>query len=134
MGPEEPWSGAGRPLGLLALIRHFGATIVALIYTRIELLATEFEEELQRGVVILVWAMLALFFGALSVLMLAVTLLVIFWDDHRILVAALITGAFIVITAVMGFLAQARIRSKPRFLAASIEELKRDRAYLERKR
>ena len=70
MGPEEPWSGAGRPLGLLALIRHFGATIVALVYTRIELLATEFEEELQRGVVILVWAMLALFFGALSVLML----------------------------------------------------------------
>jgi len=35
------------------LIRHFGATIVALVYTRIELLATEFEEELQRGVVIL---------------------------------------------------------------------------------
>jgi uncharacterized membrane protein YqjE len=134
MGPEEPWSGAGRPLGLLALIRHFGATIVALVYTRIELLATEFEEELQRGVVILVWAMLALFFGALSVLMLAVTLLVIFWDDHRVLVAALITGAFIAITAVMGFLAQARIRSKPRFLAASIEELKRDRAFLERKR
>jgi uncharacterized membrane protein YqjE len=134
MGPEEPWSGAGRPLGLLALVRHFGATIVALIYTRIELVATEVEEELQRGVVILIWAMLALFFGALSVLMLAVTLLVIFWDDHRVLVAALITGAFIAVTAVMGFLAQARVRSKPRFLAASIEELKRDRAFLERKR
>jgi|HubBroStandDraft_6_1064221.scaffolds.fasta_scaffold220243_2 uncharacterized membrane protein YqjE len=134
MGPEEPWSGAGRPLGLLALVRHFGATIVALIYTRIELVATEVEEELQRGVIILIWAMLALFFGALSVLMLAVTLLVIFWDDHRVLVAALITSAFIAITAIMGFLAQARVRSKPRFLAASIEELKRDRAFLERKR
>ena len=116
------------------MIRHFGATIVALVYTRIELLATEFEEELQRGVVILVWIMFALFFGALSVLMLAVTLLVIFWDEHRVLVAALITGLFIAITAVMGFLAQARVRAKPRFLAASIEELKRDRAYLERKR
>jgi len=134
MGPEEPWSGGGRPLGLFALIRHFGATIVALVYTRIELLATEFEEELQRGVVILVWIMFALFFGALSVLMLAVTLLVIFWDEHRVLVAALITGLFIAITAVMGLLAQARVRAKPRFLAASIEELKRDRAYLERKR
>ena len=134
MGPEEPRSGAGRPLGLLALIRHFGATIVALIYTRIELIVTEVEEELQRGVVILVLAILALFFGVLSVLMLAVTLLVIFWDDHRVLVAALITGAFIAVTAVMGFLAQARVRSKPRFLAASIEELKRDRAFLERKR
>jgi uncharacterized membrane protein YqjE len=66
--------------------------------------------------------------------MLAVTVLVIFWDDHRILVASLITAAFIAITAVMGFFAHARARAKPRFLAASIEELKRDRAYLERKR
>jgi uncharacterized membrane protein YqjE len=134
MGPEEPRSGAGRPLGLLALIRHFGATIVALIYTRIELIVTEVEEELQRGVVILVLAILALFFGALSVLMLAVTLLVIFWDDHRVLVAALITVVFVAITAVLGFFTQSRVRIKPRFLAASIEELKRDRAFLERKR
>jgi uncharacterized membrane protein YqjE len=134
MGPEEPRSGAGRPLGLLALIRHFGATIVALIYTRIELIVTEVEEELQRGVVILVLAILALFFGVLSVLMLAVTLLVIFWDDHRVLVAALITVVFVAITAVLGFFTQSRVRIKPRFLAASIEELKRDRAFLERKR
>jgi uncharacterized membrane protein YqjE len=134
MGPEEPWLGTGRPLGLLALIRHFGATVVALIYTRIELITTEFEEELQRGVIILVWTLLALFFGALSVLMVAVTLLVIFWDDHRVLVAALITGAFVAMTAVMAFFARERVKSKPRFLAASIEELKRDRAYLERKR
>jgi uncharacterized membrane protein YqjE len=134
MGPEEPWSGTGRPLGLLALVRHFGATIVALIYTRIELLTTEFEEELQRGVIILVWTLLSLFFGALSVLMLAVTLLVIFWDDHRVLVASLVTVAFIAITAITALIANARVRSKPRFLSASIEELKRDRAYLERKR
>jgi uncharacterized membrane protein YqjE len=134
MGPEEPWSGTGRPLGLLALVRHFGATIVALIYTRIELLTTEFEEELQRGVIILVWTLLSLFFGALSVLMLAVTLLVIFWDDHRVLVAALITVGFVAITALTALVANARVKAKPRFLSATIEELKRDRAYLERKR
>jgi uncharacterized membrane protein YqjE len=134
MGPEEPWPGTERPLGLLALIRQFGATIVALLHTRIELLTTEVEEELQRGVIIILWTVVALFFGALSVLMLAVLLLVIFWDEHRVLVAALITGAFIAITAVMGLLAHARVKSKPRFMAASIEELKRDRAHLERPR
>src|ERR1700722_9602040 len=118
MGPEEPWSGTGRPLGLLALIRHFGGTVVALIYTRIELITTEVEEEVQRGVIILVWTMLALFFGALSVLMVAVTLLVIFWDEHRTLVAALITPAFVCITVVMAFLARGYLKSKPRFMAA----------------
>jgi uncharacterized membrane protein YqjE len=134
MDPEEPWSGTERPPGLLASIRHFGATMVALIHTRIELLTTEFEEELQRGVVILAWTMLALFFGALSVLMLAVTLLVVFWDEHRVLVAVLITLSFAGITALTAILARMRVTAKPRFMAASMEELRRDRAYLERKR
>ena len=134
MGPEEPWSGTERPLGLLASIRHFGATIIALVHTRIELLTTEVEEELQRGVNILLWMMLALLFGGLSILMFAVTLVIIFWDDHRVLVTALITAVFIITTAVMVYLANAHIKAKPRFMAASIEELKRDRAYLERRR
>jgi uncharacterized membrane protein YqjE len=134
LDPEEPWEGTRSPPGLFASLRHFGATVVALLHTRIELITTEFEEELQRGVIILVWTMLALFFGALSVLMLAVTLLVVFWDDHRVLVATIITAVFIAITAVMGALARSRVQAKPRFMAASMEELKRDRAYLERKR
>ena len=134
MGPEEPWSGSERPPGLLASIRHFGATIVALIHTRIELVSTEVEEELQRGVIILLWMMLALLFGGLAILMLAVTLLIIFWDDHRVVVAVLITVTFVVTAGFMAYLAQARIAGKPRFMAATIEELKRDRAYLERKR
>ena len=116
------------------MIRHFGATIVALIHTRIELFATEFEEELQRRFLIFLWIMLALLFGVLSVLMLAVTLLIIFWDDHRILVATLLSGAFIITTLVMASLAKARVKHKQRFLAASLEELKRDRAQLERRR
>jgi uncharacterized membrane protein YqjE len=133
MGPEEPWSGGVRPPGLLASIRHFGATMIALLHTRIELLSTEVEEELQRGVIILLWMMLALLFGGLAIVMLAVTLLVIFWDEHRVAVAVLITVTFIVAAGVMAYLARARIADKPRFMAATIEELKRDRAYLEHK-
>jgi len=130
---EEPWSGTGRPPGLLALIRHFGAHLVELIHTRIELLSTEVEEELQRGVNILLSMMLALVFGGLSVMMLAVTILIIFWDDHRILVAWLLTAIFLVTALVMGYFARLRVRQKPRFMAASIDELKRDRAALERR-
>ena len=134
MGPEEPWSGSERPLGLLASIRQFGATVIALVHTRIELVATEFEEELQRGRVIFLWMMLALLFGTLTVLMLAVTLLVIFWDEHRVLVAVLITLVFALTTVGTGLLARMYVKSKPPFLGASLEELKRDRSSLERRR
>jgi uncharacterized membrane protein YqjE len=134
MGPEEPWSGTERPLGLLASIRHFGVTIVALIQTRAELVATEFEEEVQRGFVIFLWMMLALLFGTLSVLMLAVTLLVIFWDAHRVLAAVLITVTFVLTTVGTALLARTQWRSKPHFMATSLDELRRDRASLDRQR
>ena len=88
---------------------------------------------MQRGLIILLWMMLALLFGGLAIVMLAVTLLIIFWDDHRVVVAVLITVTFVFTAGFMAYLAQTRITGKPRFMAATIEELKRDRAYLERK-
>jgi uncharacterized membrane protein YqjE len=121
-----------RPQGLLASLRRMFATVLALVHTRVELFTTEIEEEIQRGAGILLWALVALFFGSLTVLFLAVLILIVFWEDHRILTASLITVAFFLLTLTFGLLARARLRAKPRFMAASIEELKRDRSVLER--
>jgi uncharacterized membrane protein YqjE len=122
----------GRPQGLLASLRSMFATMLAVVHTRVELFTTEVEEEIQRAARILVWALIALFFGSLTVMFLAVLVLIVFWDDYRVLAASLITAAFLLLTITFGVLARARLRAKPRFLAASIEELKRDRSALER--
>jgi uncharacterized membrane protein YqjE len=121
-----------RPQGLLASLRHMFATVLALVHTRVELFTTEVEEEIQRAAGILLWALVALFFGSLTVMFLAVLVLIVFWDDHRVLAASLITAAFLLLTIIFGLLARGRLRAKPRFMAASIEELKRDRTVLER--
>jgi uncharacterized membrane protein YqjE len=126
-GGERP-----RPAGALQALKRMLATLVALVHTRLELFTTEIEEEIQRAASILLWALVALFFGSLTVLFVAVTVLIIFWDQNRILAASLITATFLVLTAVFAFLARARLRAKPRFMAASIDELKRDRESLER--
>jgi uncharacterized membrane protein YqjE len=124
--PYESDPDGGRPrLGVLD-------TILALIHTRLELFTTEIEEEIQRAASILLWGLVALFFGSLTVLFVAVTLLIVFWDSNRILAAGLITASFLILTLVFALLARARLRAKPRFMAASIEELKRDREALER--
>jgi uncharacterized membrane protein YqjE len=132
MGDPEADIADGRPQGLLASLRHMFATMLALVHTRVELFTTEIEEEIQRAAGILLWALVALFFGSLTVLFLAVLILIVFWEDHRVLAASLITAAFLLLTLTFGLLARARLRAKPRFLAASIEELKRDRSALER--
>jgi uncharacterized membrane protein YqjE len=132
MGDPEADVADDRPLGLLASLRRMFATLLALVHTRVELFTTEIEEEIQRAAGILLWALVALFFGSLTVLFAAVLILIVFWEEHRILAASLITAAFFLLTLTFGMLARSRLRAKPRFMAASIEELKRDRATLER--
>jgi uncharacterized membrane protein YqjE len=126
-GAERP-----RAAGVVQAAKRMLATLIAIVHTRLELFTTEIEEEIQRAASVLLWALVALFFGSLTVLMVAVTVLIIFWDDNRILAACLVTGTFLVLTGIFALLARARLRAKPRFMAASIEELKRDRESLER--
>jgi|GEM_PF-336548 len=123
-----------RPAGVIDAIKRMFATFVALLHTRLELFTTEIEEEIHRAASILLWAFVALFFGMLTVLMVAVTVLVVFWDDNRILAASLITATFLLLTVVFAFLARSRLMSKGRFMGASLDELRRDRDSLDRMR
>lgn len=124
---EEP----ARP-SLMDSAKRMLSTLVALIHTRLELFTTEIEEEIQRAATVLLWALVALFFGSLFVMMIGFTIIVAFWDDHRVLAAGSVTGAYLLGTVVFGLLARSRLRSKARFMSASIEELKRDRQSLDR--
>jgi len=117
---------------LFGAVRRMLATFLAVVQTRAELATTELQEEIQHAATILVWSLVALFFASLSVLMIAVTVLIAFWDTHRLLVALVISGVFIALAAGTGLYARARVRSKPKFLSATLNELKRDRAALER--
>jgi uncharacterized membrane protein YqjE len=117
---------AGRPDGLFASIRRLLATALSVVQTRVELLTTELEEEIHRASVILLWALIALFFGSLAVLMLALSLLIAFWDTHRLLVALLLTGVFLAAAALTASRARAQLKARPGLLAASLGELRRD--------
>lgn len=124
-------SGSRAAEGLFGALRRMLATLLAMVHTRLELITTELEEEIHRAASILLWALVALFFGSLAVLMLALMLLIVFWETHRVLVAALITAAFLGLAIATALLARARLRARTGLLAASIEQLRRDRAALE---
>ncbi len=121
-----------RSASLMDSAKRMLATLIALVHTRLHLFTTEIEEEIQRAASILLWGLVALFFGSLTVLMVAFTVIIIFWDDHRILAASLVTATFLLMTLIFGLLARSRLKAKVRFMAASIDELKRDRESLDR--
>ena len=133
LGDEDPeGERPSRSAGLMDSAKRMLATVIALVSTRLELFTTEIEEEIQRAAGILMWGLVALFFGSLTVLMVAFTIIIIFWDDHRILAAVLVTSSFLLATLIFGLMARSRLKSKARFMGASIEELKRDRESLDR--
>lgn len=129
-GPDPEVEHAGGRL--TGTVRRMLATAIALLQTRAELLSTEVQEEIRNTATILLWSCVAFFFGSLSVLMIAMTLVIAFWEDHRLLVASLVTLTFIVIAIGTALFARAKARAKPRFLESTLDELKRDRAAVER--
>ncbi len=133
MNDYEPGAQAQPAEGrLFGTVRRMLATFVSVAHTRAELLTTELQEEVHHAASTLLWSLVALFFASLSVLMIAVTVLIVFWDTQRVLVAVLISVTFVALAAGAAFYARARVRSKPRFLSATLDELKRDREMLER--
>ncbi len=117
---------ADKPRNLLEAVRTLLARLVAIAQTRLELLTNELSLEIQRGVEILLWSFIALFFGGLTVLMLALTLVIALWDTHRVLAAGGVAALFALVTLAAAFSVRARLQARTRLLGASLEELKRD--------
>jgi len=114
-------------------LRGMVATLVQLVHARVELFTTELEEEMHRVAMLLLWAVIAVFFGGLFVLMLSMTIIIAVWDDHRLLAAIIMTGVFLAIVVVAAALLASNLRARTRLLATSLSELRRDGQVLARK-
>src|SRR4051812_1903144 len=65
-------------------VGRLGATLLAILQTRLELAAVELEEESQRFIGYLLLSLLALFLCAIALVMGALLVVVLFWDSYRI--------------------------------------------------
>ncbi len=125
---SEPSPAGGK--GLFDSLKGLASSLVAIVHTRLELLSTDLEEERARLVSVLVMLFVALFCLGVGVVLLAILIAVVFWDSHRLLALALLTGVFLAGgVAALGF-ARHKLRTKPRLFAASLAELSRDRQHL----
>jgi uncharacterized membrane protein YqjE len=112
-------------------LRRLLAGVIAIAQTRLELVTTELAAEIQRAVGLLLWVAIALFFGGISVLMIAITIVVATPERYRLLAAGLVVAAFVAGAVGAALVVRRRLRERPPFLAASRDELRRDREALE---
>jgi len=122
---------AGRSEGLLDSLRNLARTFLAIVQTRIEIFASEIDEERARLARIAVLAAVAALCIALAVVLLVFFLVVLFWDTNRLLAIGALAGVFAVggIAACLGL--RTAVSQRPKFLSTTLAELRKDRAKLE---
>lgn len=128
MSPEgpPPESSPGPAGNLLRSLVRLGGSLVAAAHTRIDLFATELNEDVERGVRLLAWAFAALLTGILGALMTGITVIVLYWDTHRLTATLGVTTVFLGAALACALALRRRLREKPRLLDATRTELQKD--------
>lgn len=98
--------------------------------TRLELLSVELQLEWRRTLGLAVWAAVAVLAGGIGLLLAAVTVIVVFWDSHRVLAAVLVTAAFLGLAIAASAVIAYRLRTRPPLLEGTLAELARDQEQL----
>lgn len=80
--------------GLLNSMTTLVGSLVNIVYTRLELLSTDLEEDRQHLLSLVILSLVALFSLVIGVVLVAILLVVIFWDTHRLLTLTSLAGLF----------------------------------------
>jgi uncharacterized membrane protein YqjE len=131
---SEQAAATGPVSGLFRSIAHLLANAIAIAHTRVELLSTELQQEVHRAAEIMVWTAVALLAAGIGLFLLALVVIFVFWDTHRLLASIVVTAVFFLMAGLAAFVMRAKVRSKPRLLDATLTELAKDRASLMSKR
>ena len=118
----------GKSAGLFSSLRQLLGTALETAHIRLELLGTELEFEKRRIFDGLVLAAVALLFLGLGLVLLCGTVVLLFWEDYRLMAAGLMTFSFLFLGLIFLGQARQRLKAPQGIFQKSVDELKRDQA------
>ena len=113
-------------IAMISSARRLGGTLVAMLHTRLELASVELQEEAQRLLGYLVWALLSLFLLGVAIVMVALFVVALFWDSYRLEAIGGMALLFGAAAALIALKLKASIAAKPRLMADTVAELRKD--------
>ncbi len=119
-------SSVGMAAGLFKSLTNLAATLLTLAQTRLELLTTELQEEVQRAAGLVIWAFIALLAAMLGIFFGGLSIVLVYWDTHRTMAALLVTAVLFVFAVTAAVVLIFKIKARPRFLDATLTELAKD--------
>ena len=112
--------------GLLGSLKSITALAVAIAHNRLNLLSTDLEIARERTVSVLIMVLVALFCLCFGALLLALFVVVFFWDTHRLLALGGVTGLFVLVGGVCFWRVIQALKAMPATFEASLTELAKD--------
>lgn len=113
--------------GLLESLKRLTGTMLAIIQARLELLSNEWETERLRVRQMFVHGVVALFFFGLSILLLTMFIVVLFWDSYRLQVLAGMSALFFIAGLLVSNTLRRLSRERSKLFATSLAEISDDR-------
>ncbi|MCK9503894.1 MAG: phage holin family protein [Porticoccaceae bacterium] len=115
---------------LLESLTILAATLVAVAHTRLELFFADLEEDREHFLAQLITALVSLFCFGVGVVLATILVVMLFWNEHRLLVLAILTGIFLATGGALWARVRNNMKKRPRLFAASLAELGKDREQL----
>lgn len=116
--------------GLFSSLRGLATTGLALLQTRLELLAVELQEEKERVLSLALYGVAGAILMSAGVVFLAIFLTVAFWETNRLAVLGVVTVLLLGGGGVCLWLARRQARSGSRLFVGSLAEIAADRQAL----
>ena len=112
--------------GLLGSLKSLSSLVVAIAHNRLNLLSTDIEIARERTVSVLMMVLVALFCLCFGALLLALFVVVIFWDTHRLIALGSVTGLFLLVGGIYLWRVLRALKRMPATFEASLTELAKD--------
>jgi uncharacterized membrane protein YqjE len=117
-------------MSFLAAAGRISATLVAMVGTRLELAAVEFQEDARRLLGHLAWTLLAVFLAAGALLLAALFVIAVFWDTYRLQAVGGMAVLFGALAGIIVLKVRASMNAEAPLLSATLAELRNDIDYL----
>lgn len=115
--------------GVWASLKHLLDTLLATVQNRIELIAVEWQEEKCRLMEALLCAVAVAVFGIMSLTLLTFTIVVLFWENGRLIALGALSLLYLVGTAFAWRALRSHLKARSAFVG-TLDEIKKDRTCL----
>ncbi len=112
--------------GLLASLGQLGSRLLGMVETRVKLLALDLEEERRYFMGLVIAILLAAVCLGMALGLFTLTVLVLYWDTHRLPVLLALATAYSVAGLALVAMTVSKVRAKSAPFATSLAELRKD--------